>query len=60
MNTVAALFLHLPLEGGGRRAKPGGWGYLHICHPTPARRKCVAPTLPLQGRVKKRALRAVE
>jgi len=52
MSTRALLSPHLPLEGGGRRAKPGGWGWAVYCHPTPARRKCGSPTIPLQGRIK--------
>ena len=42
--------LHLPLQGGGRRAQRGGWGQVHAVRQiTPPRR--YAPTLPLQGRV---------
>jgi isoleucyl-tRNA synthetase len=50
--------IHLPLEGGGRRAAAGG-GDLASVHPTPTP---AASTLPLQGRVdtlRNRALHAI-
>src|SRR6476660_9540738 len=50
---------HLPLKGGGRRAKRGGWGSMRA-HGSmiPPRIAFGDPTLPFQGRVK-RGCRAV-
>src|SRR5205814_8494832 len=50
-----AVALHLPLQGGGGRAKLAGWGAM-ARRLTPPRR--CAPTLPFQGRVMERVAKA--